>query len=108
MITDTNNVTFGMQLGRFFIVSPLRVDLKEQPGGKWLALLEPEEITNAEWGYGETPALALRDLETTIAEMVQFFAKVAEESLGLMLSTYKLALAKYVSVNTTSVGGSTL
>ena len=105
MITDTNNVTFGLQLGRFFILSPLRVDLKEQPGGKWLALLEPEGLTNAEWGYGETPALALKDLETTIAEMVVFFREVAEESLGPGLLAYKQVLARYVSVNTTLVGG---
>ena len=102
MTTDTNNVSFGSQLGRFFLFPPLRVDMKEQPGGKWLACLEPEEMTNAEWGYGETPALALQDLEASLSEMVRFFAKVAAESLGSCLLAYKQVLAKYVSVNTTS------
>ena len=102
-MTTTNSVAFGLHLGRFFILSPLRVDLKEQPGGQWLALLEPEEMTNAEWGYGATPALAMKDLETTIAEMVEFFAKVAEARLGPAMLAYKHTLAAYVSVNTTSV-----
>lgn len=97
----TTGVTLGVQLGRFHIAPPLRVDLHRYPDGKWAALLEPGEVTGAEYGYGKTAEEALRDLETTIAEMMAFFAKTPEEKLGEGLLAYKRALAECVSVNTT-------
>ena len=102
-MTTTNSAAFGLQLGRFLLLPPLDVVLKEQPNGKWLAVLEPAEMTHGEWGYGATPELALHDLASTIEEMMEFFAKAAEERLGPALLTYKHTLAQYVSVNTTSV-----
>ena len=102
MTTNVSAISFGLQLGRFLLSSPLRVDLHECLDGSWLATLEPAELTQSEWGYGETAQEALRDLETTIAEMMEFFAKTPEERLGEPLLEYKRTLARYVSVNTTT------